>query len=667
MYGGTVLVNTVAENRSKYTVRAYSQAVAARKLQDTIGRPSDRDFKKIVAGESMRNCPIVSSDIVRAEDIFGKNLGSLKGKTVRQKGDHVPSLVADVPYDIIKTHKLVTLCFDIMFVNKIAFLVTVSRNIRFGTTERLESRHAPVVAIALLKVLALYRQRGFRVKECNGDGEFEVLRGDLADAHSNLNVASEGEHVPEIERCLRVIKERARSVYNTVPFKRMPNSMVVELVHWCNFWLNMFPAMDGVSSTLSPRCIMTGQTCDFKIHCRLQFGEYAQVHESHDNSMLSRTTGAIALRPTGNIQGGHYFMSLSTGRRLNRSAWTPLPMPGEVIERVQQLARRNPAGGALEFGWRNGEPIEDGPDEEDDGHDDDYNPDSDDESDGDSDDDNSYDADPPHPVAGVDEYDDGQAPYLDGEGDPLPGLVLPEEQNESDDDSDEEPEDQDRDEEEPEDQDRDESSDEEPADDENAEFDNAEEPADDENAEFDNADDAADGSAADDVDGAADDATGGVATANDGATEGVATRAADNEGVQPEGVPPEGVAEVPQVAVTEDMDQKYGVRRREGMRSRRKPQNASDSQRGIPKSAAPRARMRARFATNPVAETVEHHSLNVMLSEELFGLEGFSELENIALTQFNLKQGLERFGKAAADAVYKEMLQLHDRKTILPR
>ena len=82
-----------------------------------------------------------------------------------------------------------------MFVNKIAFLVTVSRNIRFGTTERLDSRQTDVVSKALITVLKFYRQRGFRVKECYGDGEFEPLRGDLAEANSQLNVAAENEHV----------------------------------------------------------------------------------------------------------------------------------------------------------------------------------------------------------------------------------------------------------------------------------------------------------------------------------------------------------------------------------------------------------------------------------------------------------------------------------------
>jgi hypothetical protein len=92
----TVLVNTVAKNKAKYTERAYKQATLARRIQDTIGRPSTRDFLKIVAGGMLRNCPITKGDVAAAEDILGPNLGSLKGKTVRHSHDHVPSLVSDV-------------------------------------------------------------------------------------------------------------------------------------------------------------------------------------------------------------------------------------------------------------------------------------------------------------------------------------------------------------------------------------------------------------------------------------------------------------------------------------------------------------------------------------------------------------------------------------------
>ena len=299
---GATFVNTVAGKKEQYTARAYKQAALARRIQDVIGRPSTRDYKKIVEGGMLRNCPITRADIVAAEDIFGPNMGSLKGKTVRKKGTHVPSLVADVPYQIIKTHRNITLCFDIMFVNKIAFFVSVSRNIRFGTTERILSRHAEVAAKALLNVVLFYKQRGFRVKECYGDGEFEALRGDLAEAGSQLNITAENEHVPEVERYIRTLKERTRATYNTVPFKRMSGTMIVEMVHAANYWLNMFPANDGVSAIQSPRRILTGQYSDYALHCQLQFGEYVQVHESHDNSMNPRTTGAIALRPTGHLK-----------------------------------------------------------------------------------------------------------------------------------------------------------------------------------------------------------------------------------------------------------------------------------------------------------------------------------------------------------------------------
>ena len=57
-----------------------------------------------------------------------------------------------------------------------------------------------------------------------------------------------------------------------------------------------------------------------------------QVHEEHDNSMTTMTTGALALRPTGNVQRGYYFYSLSSGRVLNHNHWTPLPMPANVID-----------------------------------------------------------------------------------------------------------------------------------------------------------------------------------------------------------------------------------------------------------------------------------------------------------------------------------------------
>lgn len=125
----------------------------------------------------------------------------------------------------------------------------------------------------------------------------------------------------------------------------------------------MFPHNDGISDELSPRTIISGLTLDYNKHCRLEFGEYVQTHEEHDNSMASRSTGAIALRRTGNEQGGHYFLNLTSGKVLNRSHWTPLPMPQNVIDRVHVLAIRSHANRALMFRHGDGRIV--GEDDED--------------------------------------------------------------------------------------------------------------------------------------------------------------------------------------------------------------------------------------------------------------------------------------------------------------
>ena len=64
--------------------------------------------------------------------------------------------------------------------------------------------------------------------------------------------------------------------------------------------------------------------------------------------MQSRTLGAIATRPSNDV-GAFYFVSLSTGCRINRRAWTQLPTPESVIAQVHSLARQAKAKKKLTF------------------------------------------------------------------------------------------------------------------------------------------------------------------------------------------------------------------------------------------------------------------------------------------------------------------------------
>jgi hypothetical protein len=158
---------------------------------------------------------------------------------------------------------------------------------------------------AIKRLCQVYLLRGFKISNILGDNEFESLRGKLSELHIQLNVAAVDEHVPEIARYNCTIKVRCRSIYNILPFKKIPQVMVAHMVYFSVFWLNSFPIKDGISSNVSPRTIIAGLTINFLVHCQLEFGSYVQTHEIKDNSMSPRTIGAICLGPKENVQGDY--------------------------------------------------------------------------------------------------------------------------------------------------------------------------------------------------------------------------------------------------------------------------------------------------------------------------------------------------------------------------
>ena len=120
-----------------------------------------------------------------------------------------------------------------------------------------------------------------------------------------------------------------------------------------------------------------GKHIDFVKHVRLEFGAYVQTHEQHTNDMTACTIGAICLGPSGNEQGGHYFLSLATGKRVHCHHWTPLSMPQDAIARVNAIALRQSMPKTITFSDRFGMEYPDDSSEIDDDHDSTYNPEAD--------------------------------------------------------------------------------------------------------------------------------------------------------------------------------------------------------------------------------------------------------------------------------------------------
>jgi hypothetical protein len=68
----------------------------------------------------------------------------------------------------------------------------------------------------------------------------------------------------------------------------------------CHQAFENFSTKGGVSDTLIPKTIMSGETLDYKKHLSLQLGQYCQVHEEDNtrNRQIARTKGEMSLGPS---------------------------------------------------------------------------------------------------------------------------------------------------------------------------------------------------------------------------------------------------------------------------------------------------------------------------------------------------------------------------------
>ena len=172
------LVTTTKEKMDGYTKKACERAELARHIQKTIGRPSTKDFLEIIEKGGIVNCPIDKSDILAAEDIFGSDIGSIKGKTTRRQMQNTAenNTLNNQPTNIADKYKNVTICIDLMFVNRIIFLISISQSIRFGTCELLVNQTHISIAKAIDNIIKLYSMGGFHVSRIHMDGQFKGIQ-----------------------------------------------------------------------------------------------------------------------------------------------------------------------------------------------------------------------------------------------------------------------------------------------------------------------------------------------------------------------------------------------------------------------------------------------------------------------------------------------------------
>ena len=345
-------IDTVEKSKQNFSKKDQLRANRVRRFQHVAAHPSDETIIYSAMTNSIKNSPITKRDVKLAYDMLGKSKYGIQGKTVRGQPDQVITDSMPVPTTILDYYKDVELSIDVMHVNKVPFLVSISEHIHFGTISGLDSMKIPVLEDEIKRIIRLYAVRGFHIKYILVDIQFKAIK-DRGLLDAIVNVVGKGEHAPMIERFIRVVKERCRCYHAMLPFEDLPRIVVIHLLKTVMFYINAFIWKKGVSPFLSPMTILEGVVLDYNLHFQVIFGEYVHTYEVTTNTMKSRTVGSIALGPTGNLQGGIRCYSLVTGRILQRdkNSYTPLKMPEDAIRRMKTLAKKSVSG--LQFGDRN--------------------------------------------------------------------------------------------------------------------------------------------------------------------------------------------------------------------------------------------------------------------------------------------------------------------------
>jgi hypothetical protein len=172
---------------------------------------------------------------------------------------------------------------DIFFVNKIPFFLC------FTAVNHLADRTVKTIFKAYEEIHKFYLNRGFHITTLLVDGVFAPLQVLIQSMTGGprVNLTSASEHIPEIERRIRVVKERSRSLRHSLPFNRIPKLMTIHMVFIAVKLLNHFPPKGGILDTVSPKTIMTGETLDYEKHLSLQLGQCCQVHEEDTHTTVS--------------------------------------------------------------------------------------------------------------------------------------------------------------------------------------------------------------------------------------------------------------------------------------------------------------------------------------------------------------------------------------------
>ena len=335
-------VDTVDSRRALYTRRENKAADLYRDFQAGMAFSSDTANTALL--KRVTNAPITSRAIAFTRAIYGPSVPACKGKSTHTHPPHYEDEPTTIPPMVGVVYAL--MC-DILFIQlgqikkALAFFLSVVYPVGHTILTYLpRGKSATELLKAIRQQLGTLQSHNKAIGSIHMDGEsgIRALEPILNGFGIKLHPRASGEHVPEVERKVRTVKERVRSVIHSLAFK-LARVLLVALALFCVGRVNWCPTK-ALPDQASPNEWLLGRHPDWRRdHMDKSFGSHFEVTvPATSNDMSSRTHTALFVGATGNAHGTAVFFNVETQSLFRSSTFTgPIPLSAQLIARLNAL------------------------------------------------------------------------------------------------------------------------------------------------------------------------------------------------------------------------------------------------------------------------------------------------------------------------------------------
>jgi hypothetical protein len=268
----TAQLPTTTEMEKLYTTREVKRSAIARRFQAALGFPPDAKMIRATRSGTFLNSDILPEDTLRATHMWGPCISGLKGRTTWER----PMPPPQGPITMRRESPQHMHC-DLMFIDKQAYLVSLTQPAGIYQTSCLDNAAAPILRAAIRKMFGNLNARRIDVVRFTSDNEkgIAALFGDMGGMGVQAIAVGPGQHDHIIERAIRHLKETVRATISSLPFL-VPGSIMPHLVVSCTRKIMLFPSTTR-TVRVSPFEVYYGRKADAKLDIGLPFGAYCQV------------------------------------------------------------------------------------------------------------------------------------------------------------------------------------------------------------------------------------------------------------------------------------------------------------------------------------------------------------------------------------------------------